>query len=90
MLNYSFVSTTLNLVGDFLPKIEDITNNPHSSTLLNQDEAEQIIGYLNDIKPYLLTIESKNEVDFLINKIVEWTGKTNDYITNNLATGYNL
>lgn len=90
-LDYSFAVTTVNLLGQFLPKTEDLTQNPHSSTvLLNISEAETIKTYLNNVKPYLLTQEAKNEVDFLIQKVTEWTGKTNYYITNNLATGYNL
>ncbi|SEI03584.1 hypothetical protein SAMN02927937_02882 [Paenimyroides aquimaris] len=86
-LTYSFAEQTATLLESIVPKIQYITENPYSSTVLfSSSEAAPIKAYLTSFKSKVGTTETKDKIDFLINKINSFENKSCNYITSNLAT----
>ncbi|UUV21751.1 hypothetical protein [Paenimyroides aestuarii] len=84
-LDYTFAVRTVDLLSSIMPKIVDLTQNPFSSNVLyTSTEAEEVIEYLYDMKYYVNSNETKDNLDLLIDKIIEFEGATNNYITNHL------
>ncbi|WKW47237.1 hypothetical protein P3875_04015 [Myroides sp. JBRI-B21084] len=84
-LDYAFAVRTVDLLLSIMPKIVDLTQNPFSSNVLyTSADAEEVIEYLDDVKNYVNSNDTKDNLNLLIQKIIEFEGATNDYITNHL------
>ena len=69
-----------------VPLATTLQNNPNmnNNTLIDSGTKTQIVNYLLTVRELYDNTASKNKINEIINKMEEFTNKSNYYITNNL------
>ena len=84
--NFHIANETFKIIKIITPHLNTLTEDPNSSEkiILNNQDAFIIKAYLNTVLSLYDDDTSKNNIYFLIMKIDEFTGKSNQYITSHL------
>ena len=82
-LDLDLALDTYHIMQDYLPKMVALMNDPYNNQqiLLNNQDRDRIVSFLNEIDPYLSDNKLKSELQIIISLVNDVTNKTNNEIT---------
>ena len=82
-LDMDLALDTYHIMQDYLPKMVALMNDPYNNQqiLLNNQDRDRIVSFLNEIDPYLSDNKLKSELQIIISLVNDVTNKTNNEIT---------